>query len=188
MLREFRKFKGFATLEFFITHPSTKVHFKETVRLLGVSPRTAQVYLRMLRNDDILKEEKIGNLTIFSLNNESPSVKALKRAHFLLMLNELRLTDALLEKNPAVISFALYGSYADGSYDERSDIDFLIVQRRGEVDKSPFRKIGELTGKTVLVTCMTAAEWRKRAEGRDPFYLNVIRNHVLLHGAGLVVE
>ncbi len=187
MLREFSKFKGWVVLEFFLTHPSTKIHFKEVVRTLKISPRTAFTYLKTLRDDGILKEERAGNLTIFSLNNESPSVKALKRAHFLLTLDELKFTDALLEKNPNVISFVLYGSYADGSYDERSDIDFLMIGRIGKADKAPFRRIEELTKKDVLVTCISAAEWRKKAEKKDPFCSNIVKNHVLLYGADLVV-
>lgn len=186
MLREFRKFKGWVILEFFITHPSTKIHLKELVRTLGVSPRTAFIYLKMLRNDGILKEERVGNLTIFSLNNELPSVKAMKKAHFLLTLEELRLADALFKENPDVISFALYGSYADGSHDERSDIDFLVITR-GEIDKGPFRRVEKSAGKDVLVTCMSPIEWRERAEKKDPFYVNVVKTHVLLHGADLVV-
>jgi hypothetical protein len=187
MLREFRKFKGWAILEFFINHPSVKIHFKEVVRTLKISPRTASIYLKMFRDDGILREEKIGNLTIFSLNNELPAVRELKKSFFLLGLNELKLTKILLDKNPEIISFALYGSYADGSYDEKSDIDFLVIERRGEVNKAPFRKVEELTKKEVLITCMSPAEWRERAERKDPFYSNVIKNHILLYGAGLMV-
>jgi len=186
MLQEFRKFRGWVILEFFLTHPSTKIHLKELVRTLRVSPRTALIYLKIFRDDKILTEERVGNLTIFSLNNESPSVMSLKKAHFLLTLNELGFPDAFLEKNPGVVSFALYGSYADGSNDEKSDIDFLVI-KRGEADKSPFRRVEERTKRDVLVTCMSPAELRRRAEERDPFYLNLIKNHVLISGADLVV-
>lgn len=174
-------------MEFFLAHPSSRVHLKEVVRTLRISPRTAFIYLKTLEKDGILKKERVGNLTIFSLNNEPPAVRGLKKAHFLLVLNELGLTRALLEKTPSIISLALYGSYADGSYDERSDIDFLIVGHRREIDKSPFQTVEESTKKDVLVTCMSAAEWRKMAEKGDPFYLNIVQNHILLYGAGLVV-
>jgi predicted nucleotidyltransferase len=187
MLHEFRKFKGWVILEFFINHPSIKIHFKEVVRALKISPRTASIYLKIFRDDGILSEEKVGNLTIFSLNDELPAVRGLKKAFFLLRLNDLKLTKILLDKNPKIMSFALYGSYADGSYDEKSDIDFLVIERLGEVDKTPFRKVEELTKKEVLITCMSPAEWRGRAEGKDPFYSNVVNNHVLLYGAGLMV-
>jgi predicted nucleotidyltransferase len=187
MLSEFRKFKGWVILEFFINHPNTKIHFKEVVRTLKISPRTAFIYLKMFRDDGIMREEKVGNLTIFSLNNELPAVRGLKKTFLLLRLNELKLTQILLDKNPGIVSFALYGSYADGSYDEKSDIDFLLIERRGEVDKAPFREVEELTKKDVLITCMSPVEWREMAERKDPFYLNVIKNHVLLHGAGLMV-
>lgn len=186
MLQEFRKFKGWVVLEFFLTHPSTKIHLKELVRTLGVSPRTALIYLRTFKNDKILAKERVGNMTIFSLNNESPSVMALKRAHFLLMLSELGFIDAFLKENAGVVSFALYGSYADGSHDEKSDIDFLVI-KRGEVNKSSFRRVEGQTKKDVLVTCMSPTEWRRKAEEGDPFYLNVVKNYVLLFGADLVI-
>jgi len=187
MLQEFRKFKGWVVLEFFLTHPSTKIHLKKLVRTLRISPRTALTYLKTLKKDKILKEEKVGNMTIFSLNNELYLVKALKKAHFLLTLNELGFPDVFLAENTGVISFALYGSCADGNYDEKSDVDFLVI-KRGSMNKSMFRRVEERTKRDVLVTCMSPAEWRKRAEERDPFYLNIVRNHVLLHGADLVIE
>jgi DNA-binding transcriptional ArsR family regulator len=186
MLREFRKFKGWVVLEFFLTHPSIKIHFKELTRKLGVSPRTALIYLKTFKNDKILTEEKVGNLTIFSLNNDSPSARALKKTHFLLTLNELGFPDAFKE-NMGVVSFALYGSYADGSHDEKSDIDFLVI-KHGSVDKNPFRRVEQQTKKDVLVTCMSPAEWRRKAKEKDPFYINVVKNHLLLLGADLVVE
>lgn len=186
MLHEFRKFKGWTVLEFFFNHPSTKIHLKELVRTLGVSPRTALTYLRTFEDSEILTKEKVGNLTIFSLNNESFLVRAFKRAYFLLMLNELRFLELFLKENPGAVSLALYGSYADGSYDEKSDIDFLVI-KRGEVNKSLFRRVEEETKKDVLVTCMSPAEWRTKAEKGDPFCLNVARNHVLLSGADLVM-
>jgi len=186
MLQEFRKFKGWAVLEFFLTHPNTKIHLKGLVRTLRISPRTALIYLKTLKKDKILREEKVGNMTIFSLNNELYHVKALKKAHFLLTLNELGFPNVFLKENAGVISFALYGSYADGNYDEKSDVDFLVIKRES-VNKSTFRRVEERTKKDVLVTCVPPAEWRKKAEERDPFYLNVARNHVLLYGADLVV-
>jgi len=121
------------------------------------------------------------------LNNESPSVKALKKAHFLLTLNELGFPDVFIRKNTGVISFALYGSYADGNHDEKSDVDFFII-KHGGVDKSPFRRVEEQTKKDVLVTCMSLAEWRRKAKEKDPFYINVVKNHLLLWGADLVIE
>jgi len=186
MLQDFRKFKGWVILEFFLTHPSTKIHLKELVRTLRVSPRTALIYLKTFKKDKILTEEKVGNLTIFSLNNELPPVRALKRAHFLLTLNELEFPETFLKENVGVVSFALYGSYADGSHDEKSDIDFLVI-KRGDVDKSPFNTVENQMKKDVLVTCMSPVEWRRKAEERDTFYLNVVKNHILLSGADLVI-
>ncbi len=187
MLQEFRKFKGWVVLEFFLTHPSTKVHFKGLVRILGVSPRTALIYLRAFRKDGILTEERVGNLTIFSLNNELPLVRELKRTHILLALNELGFLGSFLRANEGAISLALYGSCADGSQDEKSDVDFLVI-KHGAADKSPFRKVEERLKKDVVVTSIEPVEWRRRAEDKDTFYLNIIKNHILLHGADLAIE
>jgi len=187
MLAEFRKFRGWTILDYFLTHPSDKIHFKELVHRLEISPRTAQIYLKVFEADGILAKERVGNLTIFSLNNESPLVKELKKTHLLLLLNELGFPNYFLEENPGVISFALHGSHAEGTHDEKSDVDFLVI-KRGAVNKSSFKKIEERVKKDVLVTYMEPVEWRRRAKQRDPFYLNVIKNHILLSGVDLVVE
>jgi len=187
VISEFRKFKGWVLLEFFLSHPSTKIHFREVVRRLGLSPRTAQVYLRAFEKDRILLAEEIGNLRIFYLNNELPLVRELKKANLLLTLNELRFLDRFLEGNQGTVSLAVYGSYADGTNDEKSDMDFLVI-KRGALDESPFKEIERRVKKDVTVMCMEPAEWNARAKERDPFYINVVRKHILLYGADLVVE
>jgi len=38
------------------------------------------------------------------------------------------------------------------------------------------------------LTWMEPAEWNERARKEDPLYLNVVRKHLLLYGAELVME
>ena len=44
-----------------------------------------------------------------------------------MQLQELGFVDKLLEIDDNIISIALYGSFATGEYDEKSDIDVLLI-------------------------------------------------------------
>ena len=66
---------------------------------------------------------------MFFLNNELPLVRELKKAHFLLTLDELRFVKRFLESNGGTVSLAVFGSYAEGTQDEGSDVDFLVIKR-----------------------------------------------------------
>ncbi|MDE1828680.1 MAG: hypothetical protein KGH65_05975, partial [Candidatus Micrarchaeota archaeon] len=59
LIKEWDKFKGWSVLEFFLTNYS-KIHLKGLARKLGISPRTAQIYLGLYEKEGILQSERVG--------------------------------------------------------------------------------------------------------------------------------
>lgn len=175
---EWRKFKGWVVLEFFLN--GNRAYIKELSRLLRVSPQTAQRYLRLYEKEDVLKKEDIGNASLYVLA-DTPLTRELKRNYLLMKI--FPKVSGIVERNPNIACLALYGSAASGEYDQSSDIDLLAISGPNKLDLSSIKDIEGLLGREVHVEVMSLGRWRSLGEKRDAFYLSVSKNHLLLYGA-----
>ena len=174
-------FSGIRILAWFLEHPTKKIHFRELCRELKLGPLTVKTYCEEFLKHEWIREERNANLRVFSLNDENYVVRAMKRAYFLKKAHGARIEE--LVDNTA-LSLALYGSHASGEYDEKSDIDLIVIGRRENVNYERVEKLKKALGKSVQVTVFSLGEWEKRKKN-DPFALSVLRNNVLVGGVPL---
>lgn len=99
MLSEWRKFKGWCVLEFFLSKPENKIHIKRLARELNISPQTSNRYLRLYEAEGLLRSETAGNVVQFYLNNEHPMVKDLKRLYLDMQMHEGKSTNEALQSD-----------------------------------------------------------------------------------------
>ena len=183
MLPEWRRFVGWKILEHFLAHPSGEFYIKELARTLAVSPASVHSYCGQYVNDGILRSEKKANAKMMRLDNDSPLARAIKRMYAMASLWEAGLATAL-GASPEAISFALYGSFASGDYDDRSDADIIAVSDK-KIRREPFVKLQERLGRRVQLTELSLAKWIALKKEKDPFALSVLANNVVLRGAEL---
>ncbi len=181
MLTSFRKFVGFKILEYFLKYPTEETYLKELAKKLQISPRSVKIYCDLFEKKGIIKREIKGNLHLFSTNNDNFRVREMKRAYFMNILAEMNIENIAEE----CVSIAIYGSYASGNYDEKSDIDLLIIGKEQHVKRDIIVKIMERFGKEFQLNVITTIKWEKMKKDGDPFVRNIIRNHVLIKGAEL---
>jgi len=181
MIQEFRKFVGIKVLEYFITHPTTEIHIKELSRKSGMSPGSAKIYCDIFERDNILLLKRKGNLKLFTLNNDSFIVRELKKTYYIILLKELGIEE--LSEN--CTSLAIYGSFASGEFDERSDLDILIIGEEKNINKDLILELQEKLKKEIQLTAMPYYRWEKMKKEGDRFAENVLRNHILIKGAEL---
>ncbi len=85
-----------------------------------------------------------------------------------------------------MISLAVYGSYASGNFDEKSDIDLLLISFKS---KSHFlnliQNIEKYLSKEVNYEVFNLSKWQKIKKENEPFYQEIMRNHILLTGSEL---
>jgi len=75
----------------------------------------------------------------------------------------------------------LFGSFAKGQTNERSDIDLFVVTEK-KLDRSIFMKAGNLVGREASVESSTRRQFLKGLENGDPLVREVVSNHIVLKG------
>lgn len=177
IFEEWRKFKGWVVLEFFLKND--KAYIKELSRLLKISPRTAQIYTQLYENEGLLKKEVVGNASVYSLA-DNPLVKETKR--FYLLLTILPSIKRLLRDNPSISSLVLYGSGARGEYDQSSDIDLLAISGSKEIDLRSVKELEGVQFREIKIEVISIGRWRELGRKKNEFYLSVAKNNIPLHG------
>jgi len=178
---KFYDFAGMRLLRWFLGNPTRKIHFKQLCRELALSPLTVKTYCDEFVRRGWLQEERSANLRIFSIDNDHYLIKSFKRAFVLELLCREKIGNAV---DDGIISLALFGSHASGEYDEKSDIDLIVVGRREQVHHDLVKRLEKKLRKQVQVTLFPLEEWERRKKD-DPFALSVLRTHVLLKGVPL---
>ena len=178
---EFSKFVGNKILGWFLSHPTISVNMNELARELEVSPGSVKRFADLFYGEHIVDMEKIGTAHMFTLNNSSHVVKELKKTFMVLKLWEGKLG----ELAPNAISLAVYGSMASGNFDEKSDIDVLVIGTEQDVDYTIVPEIETKVGHELQVTVIPYYEWESRKGNGDPFVLSVLAKHILFEGAEL---
>lgn len=186
MIELFRKYVQWKILAHFLANPNTGFHIKQLARLLEVSPASVSSAVKSFDEDGLLSKEEKGLAHIYRLNPDNSMVAPLKKAYCIAFVMSSKPKEVILETDPNIISLAIFGSYADGSFDEKSDIDFLAVTQTKKGSFVPaIDKLEKMLEKEVSISVFKLSEWRIMAKKGDAFYRRVIENHILLHGSGL---
>ena len=115
---------------------------REIARLLGVSHSNVQRALRVLVEDGLASKKRTGRADVFWANKDHFTFKALRDLFKVKReLPERIVRDLLSALREPAISISIFGSYARGEADRRSDVDVLvIVKDRTELEN----KIGAI--------------------------------------------
>lgn len=171
-------------LTYFLAHPSSVVYVKELAQILRVGPTSANNVLHRLEKVGLLIKQERARSHFYSLNKESTIVKPLKVAYFLARLEEVRLVGRLLEIDEGLISLCIYGSFADGTFDEKSDLDMVIIsQKEKRMFNSLISELENLLGLEINIEVFTLSKWKSLKEKDRGFYQEVVASHILQYGS-----
>lgn len=186
MIEQFQKYADMRVLTCFLANPRTSFYKRELARKLDMSPSAVVRAVESFEKEGILHKEIRGKEHFFTLNLENCVVPPLKKAYGLALVLSARPKEAFLEADPDLISLAMYGSYARGDFDERSDIDFLVLTHTDKMKIYPaVKSLEDTLGIQVNISAFRLAQWKSFADAGDAYYKNVVRDHILLHGSGI---
>jgi uncharacterized protein len=192
MIALFDKYVDWKILGLFLFNPNATYHVKEISRKLGVSPASVSYAMKYFEDAGYMMKEEKGLAHIYHLNKTHPVIVSLKKAYGVALIQSVNPVESFLSADPNIVSFALYGSYADGSFDEGSEIEFVAVapsavDRFSNAKKfSEVRKgIEEKLGRPVAIFVATMSIWSTMKSANDPLYHKILENHILIYGNGL---
>ena len=181
MFKAWDSFRGWKILKYLLGH-SRKMHVRGIARELKISPSIVQHYLLEYYSEGLLEKEKSANSVNYKLK-ESPLTMELKRAYFISHLSVF--AKEFTEDNPAISTISLYGSHAKGTYDEKSDVDIIVISQKKDLSLKAVERLELLLGKEVNIQIYTIAEWDNLLIKGNNFAQAVLRNNILLYGAEL---
>lgn len=162
-------------LEFVLNNPTSETKVRELARKLNLSPAYISKTLKTLRDEGMIKNNRV------DLN--SPMVKALKIFLNVKKLVEKGVIDTIKSLN--VISAGVYGSWANGTNYEDSDLDIWIKVEKHPGEMRIASLVGEIrkiVGRNVQMLVLTPDNV-KRLKGEDPvFYYSLAFGSIVICG------
>jgi len=128
----FLKNGGGEILKLFFKDVEKEYYFREISKILNKEPSCYQKYLDRLVEDEILLDERRGNMRFFRLNKEHPLYEEIKSivSKTVGLENELK---EIVDKICGVECAFIFGSIAVGKENSNSDVDLMLI---GEVDQN----------------------------------------------------
>lgn len=114
-------------LRFFVLHQEQSFYEREIARKAGLSPSSTHYVLARLYRASVINRKQNGRMYFYSVDKANPYLKEFK------VLTNLLLIEPLVEELKGLShKIVLFGSWAEGSDNEDSDIDLFIVSSEKE--------------------------------------------------------
>jgi len=183
MIHLYQKINVMKVLSKLMDNPYTGFYLRETARDLDMSPMTVKRCLDLLLKDDLICKYAEKNNILFKVNMDNPVLTQMKIAYNLARIDDMGIIKKILDNNEGIVSITLYGSYATGTNDRKSDIDLLIVtSTRKAIEPRTFSDVAE----EISVVQMRPDEWEGQSVKNRAFYQEVIRDGISLYGSRMV--
>jgi DNA-binding transcriptional ArsR family regulator len=140
-------------LTFLSEQPRRTWHVRELARDMDISTGAASMGLRNLRSLGLARSEQRGNMVLYKLEDEKQLVRS-----FRLFLTLLELDPLVEDLKDACERIILFGSAADGTEREGSDVDLLVVTIDKEGIDGRLRKYRTIKGLPLNAVVLTPSE------------------------------
>jgi predicted nucleotidyltransferase len=158
--------KTLELLAFLARRPLAKMYGREIAKSIKMSVGGTNQILRSLANAKMLNVEKRGRMLFYSVNMENPEVKQFK---IFINVSELNpLIDKIKMHSDRII---LYGSCADGTDTEKSDVDLFILTEKKDTVNAEIRRFK--TDRKIKPVLADHSEFLKLKEKDKAFYEQV---------------
>jgi predicted nucleotidyltransferase len=171
-------------LELFTKGFNREYYIREVQKLLGISPRTAQLILDDLEKKAVLESVTKGKIKAYKIRKSGIArdflvfVEQHKKIAF---LAEHALIREVFEKITGSINGAgiIFGSYAKGTEKKGSDLDVFVI---GSYDEKGISTVSGLYGIQINIKNYPAKIFGKSIRN-DPLVREVLDNHVVFKNA-----
>ena len=156
-------------LNTFFLHPEKSFYLRELERITGEDYKNISNELKNLESIGLLTSSKSGNLKYFSINPGFLIYSELKSIFFKVRGAPSLLKQVLSERTDIEYAF-IYGSFAAGTENEKSDIDLMVIGGMPLEDLlKQLREPEKALGREINPSLFPISEMKQRLKDRDPF-------------------
>ena len=161
-------------LRFLAREPSKSYYQREIARTVGVSVGKTNQVLKVLEREEIVVKERKGRVDLYRYNLHNPVARHLKILFILTELSEL--TRQLRQASKKII---LFGSCAEGTDSNASDIDLLILTSDKDRVKKLIASSRRILSRKVSPIVLNLIEFSELKNRDRPFYEQASKGIVL---------
>lgn len=174
----------------FSSNYSSKISASELARLSKVPQQSASRHLNNLVKLNLIDYAKEGRNKLFYFDLRKQTTKIILN----LIENYKSLQFQAESKSISVLvneilnyceGLIIFGSYASGKFDEKSDLDMVIL---GKCDKGHIKKIKRKQIIEINEHYITYNELGRLLSRRNPLSLEIMRNHTLFGDVSKIVD
>jgi predicted nucleotidyltransferase len=165
-----------ALLKLYFFHPEKKYYIRQLERIMKKPAAYVRKELLNLQDQGLLMSEFQGKERFFQLNKNYPLYEEVKKVVAKTIGLEAMLQKKL-QKISRIESAFVFGSYAKGKEDEKSDIDLMIVGSPDE-DKliEVILKLEKKVDREINYHIYKKEEFDKKSKNHSSFIASIMRN------------
>jgi predicted nucleotidyltransferase len=149
--------------------PGQEFHTRELVRRIGGTPRPVHLALEKLARQGLVDSRRVGPLRLWHIDPAHPLYRSLRELYARTVGVAARIASAMEDQRAVALAF-IFGSYARGTDDVRSDIDVFVL---GDAKWAPLedeaRRLSEELGREVNFVTWKEADLARAVEQASPF-------------------
>jgi len=166
-------------LDYYFVNPEKRHYINELADLLEVDPGNLFRKLKELETEGILISETRGNQKYFSLNKNYPLLKEIKKTYEA-KYGIVNLLKDRLAKLKNLKEAYIFGSYAQNTLQQESDIDILLIGDHSSLGaKRLILPVQKNIGREINIIDLTPKEFKQRKKKKDEFIKNIFSQKII---------
>lgn len=161
-------------LTFFFLNPKKSLYLKQLSDQLGLDNGNLSRCLNSLVSNGVLTAKEEGRQKYFSLNHSYPVLAELEKMITISVGPETLLKEVLL-KNKNIKKAYIFGSYASGKFNDKSDLDVMLIGDHNPIDiRREIIKLQKKFGREINTIDYTENEYNKKIKENGGFLKKVL--------------
>lgn len=162
-------------LKAFVESPDSEYYTRQLAKVYKISVGTIHRELKRLSASGILKERKVGNIKLFSLNKQNSLYEEIRNIIYKTQGVVSFIRDAISGIKGIKVAF-IYGSFAKGDERHDSDVDLFLMGEGIDEDKliHAINGVEKKLFKEINYTRYTENEYKKEKKKKNSFIIEII--------------
>lgn len=164
----------------FLLNPDVEYYGRQLEKLTGITQKNVWKELKSLEQTGLLLSRQQGNLKLYRANRQFPVYEELRSIFIKTHAIGNQLREDLNESGNVKAAF-IYGSVADGTDVQGSDIDLFIL---GDVDQQTLNRYlaerEQASGRNINYSLLSPSEFSEKKRAREPFLRRILSGHKIM--------